>query len=84
MLKQNALLNGIETDFFTKSTNVSYLKPSKTDLVFNFTLSDQEVDTMIDILKIDGKYQEWHTVYGIDKNDNKCVKVKIQPYLRIR
>ena len=84
MLKQNALLNGIETDFFTKSTNVSYLKPSKTDLVFNFTLSDQEVDTMIDILKTDGKYQEWHTVYGIDKNDNKCVKVKIQPYLRIR
>ena len=84
MLKQNALLNGIKTDFFTKSTNVSYLKPSKTDLVFNFTLSDQEVDTMIDILKIDGKYQDWHTVYGIDKNDNKCVKVKIQPYLRIR
>tara|TARA_B110000438_G_scaffold200932_1_gene192455 strand:+ start:98 stop:571 length:474 start_codon:yes stop_codon:yes gene_type:complete len=84
MLKQNALLNGIKTDFFTKSTNVSYLKPSKTDLVFNFTLSDQEVDTMIDILKTDGKYQEWHTVYGIDKNDNKCVKVKIQPYLRIR
>lgn len=84
MLKQNALLNGYKTDFLTKSANVSYIKPSKTDLVFNFTLSDQEVDTMIDILKTDGKYQEWHTVYGIDKNDNKCVKVKIQPYLRIR
>ena len=84
MLKQNALLGGYKTDFLTKSTNVSYIKPSKTDLVFNFTLSDDEVSTMIDILKTDGKYQEWHTVYGIDKNDNKCVKVKIQPYLRIR
>jgi len=84
MLKQNALLEGYKTDFLTKSTNVSYIKPSKTDLVFNFTLSDNEVSTMIDILKTDGKYQEWHTVYGIDKNDNKCVKVKIQPYLRIR
>ena len=84
MLKQNALLEGYKTDFLTKSTNVSYLKPSKTDLFFNFTLSDDEVSTMIDILKTDGKYQEWHTVYGIDKNDNKCVKVKIQPYLRIR
>jgi len=84
MLKQNALLEGYKTDFLTKSTNVSYIKPSKTDLVFNFTLSDDEVSTMIDILKTDGKYQEWHTVYGIDKNDNKCVKVKIQPYLRIR
>ena len=84
ILKQNALLNGIETDFFTKSTNVSYLKPSKTDLMFNFNVSDDEVSSMIDILNRDGKYQEWHTVYGIDKNGNKCVKVKIQPYLRIR
>ena len=84
ILKQNALLSGIETDFFTKSTNVSYLKPSKTDLMFNFNVSDTEVSSMIDILNRDGKYQEWHTVYGIDKNDNKCVKVKIQPYLRIR
>jgi len=84
MLKHNALLNGIKTDFFTKSTNVSYLKPSKTDLIFNFYLSDDEINSMIDKLKIDGKYQEWHTVYGIDSKNNKCVKVKIQPYLRIR
>ena len=84
ILKQNALLSGIETDFFTKSTNVSYLKPSKTDLMFNFNVSDAEVSSMIDILNSDGKYQEWHTVYGIDKHGDKCVKVKIQPYLRIR
>ena len=84
MLKQNALLNGIKTDFFTKSTNVSYLKPSKTDLMFNFNLSNDEVANMVEILNRDGKYQEWHTVYGIDKNHIKCVKVKIQPYLRIR
>ena len=70
MLKQNALLNGIETDFFTKSTNVSYLKPSKTDLMFNFNLSDDEVANMVEILNRDGKYQEWHTVYGIDKSNN--------------
>jgi hypothetical protein len=84
MLKQNALLNGIETDFFTKSTNVSYLKPSKTDLMFHFNVSDDEVSNMINLLNRDGKYQKCHIVYGIDKNDNKCVKVKIQPYLRIR
>ena len=52
MLKQNALLNGIKTDFFTKSTNVSYLKPSKTDLMFNFNLSDDEVANMVQILNI--------------------------------
>ena len=39
---------------------------------------------MIDILNNDGKYQKWHTVYGVDKNTNKCIKVHIQPYLRVR
>ena len=84
MLKQCALINGIETEFFTKSTNVEYIKEAKTNLIFIFELSDDEVLNMINILNNKGKYQKWHTVYGIDKNENKCIKVKIQPYLRVR
>ena len=84
MLKQNALYNGIKTQFFTKSTQVNYIKEAKTNLMFNFKLTEDEISNMLHILNEEGKYQEWHTVYGIDKNDNKCVKVKIQPYLRIR
>jgi hypothetical protein len=84
MLKQAALLNGIKTEFFTKSTRVDYIKEAKTDLMFNFQLSDEEISNMVDILNNEGKYQDWHTVFGIDKNDNKCIKIKIQPYLRVR
>ena len=82
MLKQNALLNGIKTQFLTKATQVNYLKEAKTKLMFNFKLTDNEVLNMLNILKRDGKYQEWHTVYGLDDFKNICVKVKIQPYLR--
>ena len=84
MLKQNALINGMQTQFFTKSTQVSYLKEAKTKLIFNFKLTEEEVIDMVNALKTEKKYQEWHTVYGIDDFGNKCVKVKIQPYLRIR
>ena len=84
MLKQVALLNGIKTEFFTKSTRVDFIKEAKTDLMFNFQLSDEEINNMIRILKKDRKYQEWHTVFGIDKYNNKCIKIKIQPYLRVR
>ena len=84
MLKQNALLNGIKTQFFTKSTHVNYIKEAKTKLIFNFKLTDEDVLNMVKILNSDGKYQEWHTVYGIDDFGNKCAKIKIQPYLRIR
>ena len=84
MLKQNALYGGIKTEFFTKSTQVNYIKEAKTNLMFNFELTEDEVLHMVQILNEDGKYQEWHTVYGIDENLDKCVKVKIQPYLRVR
>ena len=84
MLKQNALINGMQTQFFTKSTHVSYLKEAKTKLIFNFNLTEKEVVNMVKALKAEKKYQEWHTVYGVDDFGNKCVKVKIQPYLRIR
>tara|TARA_B100000029_G_scaffold444837_1_gene464876 strand:- start:168 stop:671 length:504 start_codon:yes stop_codon:yes gene_type:complete len=84
LLKQNALRNGIKTDFFTKSTTVKYIKEAKTDLVFDFKLSENEIEKFFDVLKKDGKYQEWHTVDGIDTLGKKCIEVKIQPYLRIR
>tara|TARA_B100001996_G_C18545445_1_gene548693 strand:+ start:231 stop:734 length:504 start_codon:yes stop_codon:yes gene_type:complete len=83
MLKQNALYSGITTQFFTKSTQVNYIKESKTNLMFNFELTEDEVLNMIETLNENGKYQDWHTVYGIDESNNKCVEVKIQPYLRV-
>ena len=84
MLKQNALCNGIKTQFFTKSTQVNYIKEAKTNLMFNFELTQEDVSDMVKILTEEGKYQEWHTVYGVDEDSNNCVKVKIQPYLRVR
>ena len=84
LLKQTALRKGLVTDFFTKSTTVKYIKEAKTDLAFHFKLRDNEIQNFFEILKNDGKYQEWHTVDGIDNNGIKCIEVKIQPYLRIR
>jgi len=84
MLKQNAIIKGIQTQFFTKSTQVNYLKEAKTNLIFSFKLTEDQVDNMVNILNTNGKYQEWHTVYGLDDFGSKCVKIKIQPYLRIR
>jgi len=84
LLKQTALRKGIETDFFTKSTTVKYICEAKTDLTFNFKLTNNEIQNFFEILKKDCKYQEWHTVDGIDNHGKKCIEVHIQPYLRIR
>lgn len=84
LLKQIALRSGIKTDFFTKSTTVKYIKEAKTDLTFDFKINKEEIQTFFEILEKDRKYQEWHTVNGIDNFGVKCIEVKIQPYLRIR
>jgi len=84
ILKQIALRNGIKTDFFTKSTTVKYIREAKTDLSFHFKVMNDEIEDFFKIIKRDGKYQEWHTIDGIDTHGKKCIEVKIQPYLRIR
>lgn len=84
ILKQIALRNGIKTDFFTKSTTVKYIREAKTDLTFHFKVMNDEIEDFFKIIKRDGKYQEWHTIDGIDTHGKKCIEVKIQPYLRIR
>ena len=84
MLKQNALLKGIKTDFFTKSTTVNYLREAKTDLLFPFRLTQGDIDEFLKILQSEGKYQKSHVIYGIDNAGHKCIEARIQPYLRIR
>jgi hypothetical protein len=84
MLKQNALRNGYKTDFFTKATQVQYIKPARTDIIFKFRLSDDEIDLAMKLLSEKGKYVGWHEVKGIDKNGSVCIRARIQSYLRLR
>ena len=84
MLKQILLQNDIETIFLTKSANIEYLKESKTNILFSFIVLDEEIENIKTILNNNGKYDGWHEVYGIDENNNKCIKAKIQVYLKLR
>ena len=84
MLKQNALQNGYKTDFFTKSTEVKYIKPARTDIIFKFRLSNEDVDVAIKALSENGKYDGWHEVEGVDKSGSVCIRARIQSYLRLR
>ena len=84
MLKQRILQKGYKTDFFTKATQVEYLKEAKTSLIFDFKIDEIELETALEILLKEKKYECWFTVFGVDKTENKCVKAKVQAYLRLR
>lgn len=84
MLKQNVLLNGYQTDFFTKATEVKYIKPARTDIIFKFRLSSNDVDIAMKILSQRGKSECWNEVEGIDANGTVCIRARVQSHLKLR
>tara|TARA_Y100000996_G_C22304477_1_gene553546 strand:- start:156 stop:653 length:498 start_codon:yes stop_codon:yes gene_type:complete len=84
MLKQGVLQKGYQTDFFTKSTQVEYIKEAKTNLIFDFKIEQSEFEVALKTLLKEKKYAHWFTVFGVDESGNNCVKAKVQAYLRLR
>ena len=84
ILKQILLRQDIETIFLTKSAQVEYIKEAKTNILFSFVVTNKEIENIKTILSDNGKYDGWHEVYGIDSNNKKCIKAKIQVYLKLR
>ena len=84
MMKQIILRKGFSTDFFSKSVNVDFIKQVQSNILFHFTITDEEIINAEKALNTTGKYEYWHSVNGIDINGNICVSGKIQVYLRKR
>ena len=84
IIKQILLREDIETIFMTKSAQVEYLKESKTNILFSFIVSDDEIENIKTAILNEKKYDGWHEVYGIDDNNRKCIRAKIQVYLKLR
>ena len=84
MIKQILLNSNINTIFLTKSAQIEYLKEAKTNILFSFSITDNEIKHIKEMLNNKSKYDGWHTVYGLDLNNNRCIKARIQVYLKLR
>ena len=82
MMKQILLKRGIVTDFFSKSVNVQFIKMVKSNVTFQFIISEEEVAVAEKDLNQNGKYEGWHLANGVDIKENICVKGRVQVYLR--
>ena len=84
LLKQILLKKGIETDFYSQAINVQFIKMVKSDVTFQFSISDEEVVLAEEELDQKGKYEGWHSVEGVASNNRVCVKGEVQIFLRKR
>ena len=84
MIKQILLREGIRTDFFSKSINIDFIKQVQSNILFNFKITNSQINVAKKSLINTNKYEDWHTVNGIDVAGNICVNGKVQVYLRKR
>jgi hypothetical protein len=84
MLKQILLKRGIITDFYSKAVNVQFIKMVKSNVMFQFSISKEEVAATEKELKENGKYADWYSVDGIDSEGEICVNGRVQVYLKTR
>ena len=84
MMKQILLKRGIITDFYSKAVNVQFIKMVKSNVKFQFSISNEEVVLAEKELDQNGKYEGWHSADGVDSKGNVCVHGRVQVYLRKR
>ncbi len=73
---------GIEAYVFTKEANIKYLKAVKSDLTVIFELTEKDIDSYVNGIKVNDKHEEWLTVKGYDKEGVLCAETKLLTYIR--
>ena len=67
---------------WVKSAEIQYLKPAKTTLKIHFKISNRDIQLAENTLNKKGKFEVWHTVEAINKEEAVCAKAKIKIYLK--
>ena len=84
LMKQILLRKDIIADFYSRAINVKFIKMVKSDVTFQFSISDEKVVQAEKDLDQNGKYEGWHSADGVDSKSNVYVHGRVQVYLRKR
>ena len=65
-----------------KQAEIFYLKPARSDLLYEYRLSDEDMDAAEAAIKESGRFQEWHTVEAVDEEGDVCARIRLLSYLK--
>jgi hypothetical protein len=69
-------------EVWIKKVDINYKIAATTNLKIAFNLSDSDIDLAIQELKKEGKYEVWHTVKAINKNQEICSEARVLVHIR--
>jgi hypothetical protein len=67
---------------WSKSADIKFLKPGKTDLHFTVNISAADIAECEHKLGTSGKYEKAYPIDIYDKNGDLCVSVMVEAYVR--
>lgn len=71
----------IESLAWLKQAEISYMKPARSDLLYEYRLTDQDMDAAEAAIRETGRFQEWNTVEAVDEEGDVCARIRLLSYL---
>ena len=72
----------IPIEVWVKSAKINYKSPADSDLSLVFKLKEKDIQSALNGLQKDGKFEVWHNVEAINSNNIICAEAKILVYIR--
>lgn len=82
LFQQLLTRKGYKVIVWLKSAQVNYLKPANTNLYFDIDLDEDTIREAEYILNTSGKYIQTFSIEMFDKQDELCVSVQAEVYIR--
>jgi hypothetical protein len=73
---------GIPMEVWIKKVEIRYRKAATSNLEIAFSLTENDIKNAIANLMSEGKYEVWHDVNAIDKNQEICTEARVQVHIR--
>lgn len=82
MYRAALLHRHVKSQAWLKKAEIDYLKPAYSDLIYQYRLSDEDMDNAEAAIKELGRFKEWHTVEAVDSEGDVCARVRLLSYLK--
>ena len=74
---------GMRVQTWLKSASIDYLRPAAGDLVLEFELTEEDIESAAANLARDGRYTRSFDTNALDPHGRVCARIRTEVYLRV-
>ena len=82
LFHQTLIHKGYKVRVWLKSAQINYLKPGRTDLIFDIKITDYDINEVEHVLNTIGKHTKAYPIEMYNKSGELCVSIMAEVYLR--